>query len=169
MTVRGLAKQRLRWTYGNIQTIYKHRSMLFNPRYGALGILTLPYAMISILVPLLFMPMTVIVAATNLAHGEWQAIALFAAFVAITHMIISIVAVIMVRESPMHLLMVPVYRLIYEPLRAYVIFGATLWALKGGTVGWYKPERTNSVLLPQGSLPADPQRVGGPGTEPTIA
>ena len=148
MTLRGLFKQRLRWTYGNIQTLYKHRSMLFNPRYGALGLLTMPYALISVIVPLVFMPLTVIVAVNSLAHGEWQAVALFSAFVAATHMIISIVAIVMVRESPMHLLMVPIYRLIYEPLRAYVVFGSAVLALRGTAVGWYRPERTNSVLLP---------------------
>jgi poly-beta-1,6 N-acetyl-D-glucosamine synthase len=147
MTVTGLAKQRLRWTYGNIQTIYKHRGMIFNARYGALGLLTLPYAVLSVIIPLLFMPMTIVVAVVNLSRGEWQAIAIFAVFVAATHMIISTVAVIMVREDPSHLLMVPIYRLIYEPLRAYVIFGATLQALRGRVVGWYRPERTDSVLL----------------------
>lgn len=153
MTITGLAKQRLRWTYGNIQTIYKHRAMILNPHYGALGLLSLPYALLSVLVPLVFMPMTLVVAAANLAAGEWQAIAIFAVFVAATHLIISTVAIIMVREDPRHMLMVPIYRLIYEPLRAYVIFGATFQALRGHVVGWYKPERTNSVLLP---LPAEP-------------
>ncbi len=148
MTVRGLFKQRLRWTYGNIQTLYKHRSMLFNPKFGALGLLTMPYALISVVVPLVFMPLTVVVAVNSLAHGEWQAVALFSAFVAATHMLISIVAVIMVRENPMHLLMVPIYRLIYEPLRAYVVFGSAILALRGTAVGWYKPERTNSALMP---------------------
>lgn len=154
MTVRGLFRQRLRWTYGNIQTLFKHRSMLFNPRYGALGMLTMPYALVSVLVPLIFMPLTVLVAVTSLARGEWQAIAIFSVFVVTTHMIVSIVAVLMVRESLLHLLMVPVYRLIYEPLRAYVVFGSVIKALRGTAVGWYKPERTNSVLLP-GTIPGD--------------
>jgi cellulose synthase/poly-beta-1,6-N-acetylglucosamine synthase-like glycosyltransferase len=59
---RGLFKQCLRRTYGSIQTLYKHRGMLLNPRYGALGLLTMPYALLSVLVPLVFMPMTLIVA-----------------------------------------------------------------------------------------------------------
>jgi poly-beta-1,6 N-acetyl-D-glucosamine synthase len=148
MTVRGLFKQRLRWTYGNIQTLYKHRGMLLNPRYGALGMLTMPYALLSVLVPLVFMPMTLIVAAVSLSKGEWQAITAFAVFVALTHMIISLVAVRMVREDPRHLLMVPIYRLIYEPLRAYVLVGSLIQALRGRAVGWYKPERTNTVTAP---------------------
>jgi biofilm PGA synthesis N-glycosyltransferase PgaC len=148
LTVKGLFKQRLRWTYGNIQTLYKHRKMLFNPKYGALGMLTMPYALISVLVPLIFMPLTVMVAIGSLIHGEWEAIAIFSAFVAATHMLISIVAILMVREKALHLLIVPIYRLIYEPLRAYVVFGSALLALRGTAVGWYKPERTNSVTLP---------------------
>jgi poly-beta-1,6 N-acetyl-D-glucosamine synthase len=151
LTVRGLFKQRLRWTYGNIQTLYKHRGMIFNPKYGALGMLTMPYALISVLVPLVFMPLTVIVAVISLSQGEWQAIAIFSAFVAATHMLISIVAVLMVHENLLHLLMVPIYRLIYEPLRAYVVFGSALQALRGSAVGWYRPERTNSVDLSEAS------------------
>ncbi|WP_346960304.1 bifunctional polysaccharide deacetylase/glycosyltransferase family 2 protein [uncultured Arthrobacter sp.] len=165
MTLRGLFKQRLRWTYGNIQTLYKHRSMLFNPRYGALGLLTMPYALISVVVPLVFMPLTVIVAVNSLAHGEWHAVALFSAFVAGTHMIISIVAIVMVRESPMHLLMVPIYRLIYEPLRAYVVFGSAILALRGTAVGWYRPERTNSVLLPAGRPQLAPALAPAPADQ----
>ncbi|MFS0718888.1 bifunctional polysaccharide deacetylase/glycosyltransferase family 2 protein [Arthrobacter sp. 1P04PC] len=154
MTIKGLFRQRLRWTNGNIQSMYKHRSMLFNPRYGALGMLSMPYALISVLVPLIFMPVTLVVAVSSLARGEWQAIAVFAAFVAAIHMIISAVAVFMVREDPIHFLLVPVYRIIYEPLRAYVLFGSLMLALKGRAVGWYKPERTNSVLMPRNPMAA---------------
>ena len=164
LTVSGLFKQRLRWTYGNFQTLFKHRSMLFNPKYGALGMLTMPYALISVLVPLVFMPLTIIVAINSLIHGEWEAIALFSAFVAGTHMVISLVAVLMVRESALHLFMVPIYRLIYEPLRAYVVFGSALMALRGTAVGWYRPERTNSVTLPASLGPIAP-----PATIPVLA
>ena len=63
-------------------------------------------------------------------------------------MIVSVVAVLMVHESPVHLLIVPFYRLIYEPLRAYVVFGSAVRALRGSAYGWYKPQRTNSAALP---------------------
>ena len=76
-------------------------------------------------------------------------------------MLISIVAVLMVHESPVHLLIVPIYRLIYEPLRAYVVFGSAILALRGTAVGWYKPERTNSVAAAGRRRRADrPPRAG---------
>ncbi|MBG6184621.1 cellulose synthase/poly-beta-1,6-N-acetylglucosamine synthase-like glycosyltransferase [Arthrobacter sp. CAN_A214] len=145
MTVKGLAKQRLRWTFGNIQALYKHRSMILRPKYGVLEMIALPHALLATLIPLLFMPITVVAAGLSMASGNWESIAAFAAFVALTHFVISLVALTMVEESYWHLAMVPIYRLIYEPLRAYLLYASLLQALRGRAVGWYKPERTNSV------------------------
>lgn len=145
VTVKGLAKQRLRWTYGNIQALWKHAGMIFRPKYGALGMIALPYAMLSTLIPLVFLPLTVVMAGINLAGGNWHPIALFAGFVMLIHGVICVIAIWMVKESPRHLLMVPFYRVIYEPLRAYLLYASLIKALKGKVVGWYKPERMNSV------------------------
>ena len=111
-----------------------------------LGMVTMPYALLSLVVPLLFMPATVVVAALSIAGGNWKSVVWFAVFVASVHMIISIVAVIMVREKAWHLLVVPVYRLIYEPLRAYLLHASVLRIIKGRMVGWDKLDRTNSVV-----------------------
>lgn len=144
-TVVALAKQRKRWTYGNIQALWKHRAMLFRPRYGVLGMIALPYAALSLIVPLLFMPLTLVAAGMSVAAGNWRSIAIYAGFVAALHMIISITAVAMARERPWHLLVVPIYRVIYEPLRAYLLYASAYRALKGTIVAWDKLERRNTV------------------------
>lgn len=161
MTVRGLAKQRLRWTYGNLQALWKHAGMLFRPRHGFLGMVALPYTLLATVVPLIFLPLTVLMAGINIAAGNWQPIAAFAAFVLTIHAVICIIAIRMVGESWTHLLIVPVYRLIYEPLRAWLLYASVLQALKGRMIGWYKPERTNSVLDIEAAANrgADAQRV----------
>ena len=41
-TIRTLAKQRFRWCFGTMQCLWKHRDMLFNPRFRALGFFSLP-------------------------------------------------------------------------------------------------------------------------------
>lgn len=41
--LRMLARQRRRWHLGLIQSIFKHKRMLFNPAYGRLGIFVFPY------------------------------------------------------------------------------------------------------------------------------
>ncbi len=147
MTVRALAKQRLRWTFGNLQAFRRHRGILLRPRYGMLGMVVLPYALLSILIPLIFMPLTFVAAALSIASGHWQNVALFAAFVVGIHFIVSIVAILMVRERPWHLLVVPAYRLIYEPLRFYVLYRSLMLAAKGKAMGWYRPARTNTISL----------------------
>lgn len=42
-TTKVLARQRRRWHRGLWEVLWKHRSMMFNPRYGRIGLLALPY------------------------------------------------------------------------------------------------------------------------------
>lgn len=42
-TVRSLKKQRYRWHRGLIEILYFHRNVLFNPRYGRMGMVSMPY------------------------------------------------------------------------------------------------------------------------------
>lgn len=41
--LRGLAGQRRRWSLGGAEVIWKHRRLVGNPRYGVVGLLTLPF------------------------------------------------------------------------------------------------------------------------------
>jgi len=42
-SLRTLARQRNRWQRGTLQVLGYHRRMLFNPRYGVVGLLAMPY------------------------------------------------------------------------------------------------------------------------------
>jgi cellulose synthase/poly-beta-1,6-N-acetylglucosamine synthase-like glycosyltransferase len=42
-TLRVLGRQRDRWHRGLIETLVRHRRMLFNPRYGTVGLIGMPY------------------------------------------------------------------------------------------------------------------------------
>lgn len=42
-TVQILRRQRTRWQRGLMDTLWRHRKLLFNPRYGTVGLLALPY------------------------------------------------------------------------------------------------------------------------------
>jgi len=41
-----LRKQRRRWHQGLIESLWKHRKMAFNPKYGAVGLISFPYFLI---------------------------------------------------------------------------------------------------------------------------
>jgi len=95
--------------------------------------------------PLVFMPLVYIFLGLILASGHWQPVALFALFVVGIQFVTAAVGIAMVRERWWHLLVVPVYRLIYEPLRAYVLYKAILLAIRGRAVGWARIVRTGTV------------------------
>ena len=145
MTVRGLARQRVRWTFALLQAFMKYRKLLLHPRAGALGMAVLPYALISIFIPLVFMPLVYPSLVLLLVSGHWEPVALFAAVIAGIQLITAAVAIAIVREHWWHLLIVPMYRLIYEPLRAYILYRAVFMAIKGKAVGWAHIARTGTL------------------------
>ena len=46
-TLRALIRQRVRWSYGFLRNVFDYRHMVGNPRYGNLGLLVLPTAILS--------------------------------------------------------------------------------------------------------------------------
>lgn len=59
-TVKGLYKQRLRWVYGFLANVIDYRTMVFNKKYGNVGVFTLPAAIISIIAALYFTSLAII-------------------------------------------------------------------------------------------------------------
>jgi cellulose synthase/poly-beta-1,6-N-acetylglucosamine synthase-like glycosyltransferase len=41
-----LSRQRRRWQRGTVESLWRHREMLFNPRFGVVGMFTFPYFVI---------------------------------------------------------------------------------------------------------------------------
>ncbi len=169
-TVGGFVKQRRRWSYGSLQVLTKHRDVLFRPRYGALGFVAFPSA-------ILYLAFTLIAPAIDVAAiwsvasqiaedlqlnretapGLGQILAslfwveapkpllYYVAFV-LMEWVQSAIAFWMDRERPWPLLWVPVQRFVLRWLMYYVLFATFITALKGFRVGWGKLERKGTVL-----------------------
>ena len=45
-TLAGIRNQRSRWQQGGLETLWRHRRMLFNPRYGRVGMLAMPVTLV---------------------------------------------------------------------------------------------------------------------------
>ena len=68
-TPRALYNQRVRWVSGFLKNaFFKYRHMFFNPKYGNLGMLTMPFAFFSIFIALFFCAMYV----RNLGHLAYE-------------------------------------------------------------------------------------------------
>lgn len=158
-TVDALLTQRIRWVFGTLQAIFKHRDMLFRRRYGLLGWFVLPNYMLSIVIPIVFLPFMVIMAIRTAQQQGWQILALYFLLFLAAHVVVAAMGVVLMRERWQHLLMVPIYRIVYEPLRAYLLYTAAYMAVRGVRAGWNKLARTGTMdtdlvaaLPPAGAL-----------------
>lgn len=144
-TVDALLAQRIRWTYGTLQAIAKHRSMMFRRRYGWLGLFVLPNYVVSIIVPILFLPFVVFVGVAAVQQEGVGVVAVYFLMFLSAHLAVAALGVTLMREKYQHLLLVPVYRVVYEPLRAYLLYTSAYLALRGVRMGWNKLNRTGAM------------------------
>ncbi|MDQ2867936.1 MAG: glycosyltransferase [Verrucomicrobiota bacterium] len=143
-TVRGLARQRFRWAYGTLQCLWKHRDMVFNLQYGALGWFSLPSVWFFQIALVAITPLVDLLLVASLPFATWAVLPFVAIFV-IMDVVLATLACLLEKENPLLAWRVIPMRLIYRPMLSYVIWKAILRAIKGAFVTWGKLDRTASV------------------------
>ena len=144
-SVRTLARQRFRWAYGTLQCLWKHRDMVFNWNYRALGWFSLPSIWFFQIILVAVTPMVDLFLLATLPFGAWRAVMPFVVTFLATDVILATLACILEREPILRAWRILPMRLIYRPMLSYCIWKAILRALKGALVNWGKLERTASV------------------------
>jgi len=77
--------------------------------------------------------------------NRWTPVLIAFSLFAIVQTALAWVAVRLSGEPLDHLLMVPAYRLVSEPLRTYLLYTSAHKAIRGGRQGWNKLTRTGTV------------------------
>jgi biofilm PGA synthesis N-glycosyltransferase PgaC len=144
-TVDALLDQRTRWTFGSLQAIWKHRDLLFRSRYGLLGWYILPQYALATILPLVFLPFIVFMGIRTAQEQGIDVVLFYFLLFLAAHLIIAAAGILLMREKWRHLWMVPVYRIVYEPLRAYLLYTAAYMAIRGVRAGWKKLARTGTL------------------------
>ena len=144
-SVRTLARQRFRWAYGTLQCLWKHRDMLFNWNYRALGWFSLPSIWFFQIMLVAVTPMVDLFLLASLPFGAWGAVMPFVITFLAMDVILATLACILEREPIRAAWRILPMRLIYRPMLSYCIWKAIFRALKGVWVTWGKLERTASV------------------------
>jgi cellulose synthase/poly-beta-1,6-N-acetylglucosamine synthase-like glycosyltransferase/peptidoglycan/xylan/chitin deacetylase (PgdA/CDA1 family)/spore germination protein YaaH len=144
-TVRTLARQRFRWAYGTLQCLWKHRDMVFNLKYRALGWFSLPSVWFFQIILVAVTPIVDFLLIASIPFAAWSAVLPFVAVFIGMDVLLATLACVLERESVLHAWRIIPMRLIYRPMLSYVIWKAILRALKGAFVSWGKLERTASV------------------------
>jgi peptidoglycan-N-acetylglucosamine deacetylase len=163
-----LIGQRFRWTFGTLQSFWKHSGTLFRPKYGTLGFIALPnifvfqlaLPLISPVIDLLFlgsvlawavdkyqilrMPFLSATATTDLE----RAVLFFLGFLLID--VLTCVVAFALEKKEDWLLLVPVLlqRFYYRQLMYVVLFRSVKEAVSGRPVGWrgVEPEVPRTVV-----------------------
>src|SRR5216110_1182801 len=98
-TVRTLARQRFRWAYGTLQCLWKHRDMVFNWNYRALGWFSLPSIWFFQIILVAVTPMVDLFLLASLPFGVWSALLPFVIVFLGMDVLLATLACIIERES----------------------------------------------------------------------
>jgi len=155
-TLRSLAKQRFRWSFGTLQCLWKHADVMGNPRHGTLGIVALPqvlifqvlFPVISPLVDLLLVWQGIATYLDYLRHrsqfspDNLQQTGLYYVAFILVDLIAGMVAFSFERSENWRLLpWLPFQRFGYRQLMYWVVLKSIAAAVTGPFVGWGKQDR----------------------------
>ncbi|PYL02650.1 MAG: hypothetical protein DME32_05920 [Verrucomicrobia bacterium] len=144
-TVRTLSRQRFRWAYGTLQCLWKHRDMVFNWKYRALGWFSLPSIWFFQIILVAITPAVDLSLILSLPFGAWRDLLPFVIVFLATDVSLATLACILEHENVLQAWRIIPMRLIYRPMLSYCVWKAILRGVKGAWVSWGKLERTASV------------------------
>ena len=151
-TMKQFLKQRFRWSFGVMQSFWKHRDAVFNPRYKNFGMIALPNILIfQIILPCLA-PMADFILVTSLIAAGMGIIPASLDHILLYYLIFTLVdlagaaiAFSFEKEKYKKLLWLIPQRFIYRQLMYYILLKSFNKALKGELQGWGVLKRTGNV------------------------
>lgn len=146
-TLSQFLKQRFRWMYGVMQTLYKHRDALWKPRFKALGLVALPNILVFQFILPLFAPIADTMMLTGLITGGAEKIILYYLAFQVVDLLASAMAFGFEKERRDKLFLLLLQRFTYRWLMYYVLIKALLRAAKGELQNWGVLQRTGNVQL----------------------
>lgn len=169
-TLRGLAKQRFRWSFGTLQCVWKHRDAFFRRKYGTLGMIALPNVFlfqlllpaISPIADLMFVLSIVTVWLNAMDHrvdgrltygltNLEQVLTYYAVFL-VVDWLAAVLAFLMESDEDKQLTwLIFLQRFAYRQVMYWVVVRSFAAALSGRLVGWGKLDRKATVEVPDHS------------------
>jgi len=151
---RGLGRQRNRWQRGLLETLWRHRHMCFNPKYGRIGLFSMPYFLFfEALAPIIEVSGYLLFAGALLTGSVGGTFALLFFYVALLLGVLNSVVAVVLQEISGHR---------YQGLKALglLLVGAvaenfgyrqlTVWWRLKGTYDWIRGKNTWGHMKRQG-------------------
>ena len=140
-----LAKQRVRWAFGTMQCLWKHRDITLNPRFGALGLFALPSIWFFHIALVALTPLADLVLVWSLVAGYAAALGKYFAIFLLLDLALAMLACALERVPLRRAMLIVPMRFAYRWLLAAVVWKSLRRALRGTRVGWGKLERTGTA------------------------
>ena len=121
-TVRALAAQRFRWAFGTLQCLWKHRDMVFNSEFKALGWFALPSVWFCQILLVAITPLVDVLLIFSLITGGAGAMGIFFFTFLAMDLLLAIAACRMDDEPVWKAWRILPMRLIYRPLLSWVVW-----------------------------------------------
>ncbi len=157
VSFRQLWRQRYRWSYGTMQSMWKHRHAVFATaaagRMGRLGLANL--ALFQVLLPCLAPLIDIFLIYGLLVLDPVTTLTLWAA-VLVLQMLVALLAFAMERENPAPILWMPLQQLAYRQMMYAVLIKSIGTALAGVRLRWQKLNRVGefgALSTPPPALP----------------
>lgn len=151
-TMKQFLKQRFRWSFGVMQSFWKHRDAIFNPRYKNFGMIALPNILIfQIILPFLapfadlILLISLIAAGIGIIPPSFTNIMLFYLVFTLVDVAGAAIAFSFEKEDYRKLLWIIPQRFVYRQLMYYILIKSFNRALKGELQGWGVLKRTGNV------------------------
>jgi len=146
-TLNMFLKQRSRWTFGMMQSFWKHRDLLFNFKKKNVGLIALPNLLIfNFLIPLFSPIVDILFIAGLFTYAADQYIFFYLLYFIIDCIIASLAYHYDHQKFTLKTaLFLFVQRFIYRQLLFYVLFKSYIKAIKGELVSWGVLKRTGNV------------------------
>jgi cellulose synthase/poly-beta-1,6-N-acetylglucosamine synthase-like glycosyltransferase/peptidoglycan/xylan/chitin deacetylase (PgdA/CDA1 family) len=135
-TLKGIAKQWTRWTFGTVQNLWKHKKIMV--RVGEYGALTwvMWYSVLGLLIPIVLMPLNYAITALAIARGNWSALAVYMAVFTGFRLVQNLTAMVVLREWSWDPLTAVFYRFINDQLQVYLAYRSVFAVMTGRLVSW---------------------------------
>ncbi len=151
-TMKQFMKQRFRWSFGVIQSFWKHRDSLFNRRYKNYGLVAMPNILIfQILLPFLapladlVLLFSLLAAGLGVIEASVHNIVMYYFIFTLVDVAGAALAFAFEKEDYRKLIWLIPQRLIYRQLMYYVLLKSLTTAIKGELQGWGVLKRTGNV------------------------
>jgi len=146
-TLKMFLKQRFRWTYGIMQSMWKNRDEIFSSAHKGLGFVAIPNAIIFQFIMPLLTPLIDLLLIFSLISGHWWQTFLFYIVFTVVDLIAAIFAFSYEKENILKLWYLIPQRIVYRQLMFWVLCKSYIAAVRGTLISWGVLKRTGNVAV----------------------